>query len=83
MTKYSRKHVSKLENKQNDEQTISVTVNIESNHLNTSLDLLQQSIINQINIILNSYKEIEKKKKEKPVESVIKKKKKTFDAGYV
>lgn len=77
MTKFTRKSKIELEQLGNDEETIAVTITIDSNHVNNNLDHLMMSLTNTVTS-LNNYKvqDKEKKKAKKP-------KKKQFGGNYV
>ena len=77
MTKYTRKSKIELEQQANDEETITVTITIDSNHINSNLDNLLLSLTN-VASTLNNYKvKVEEKKQSK------KPKKKQFGGNFV
>ena len=65
MTKFTRKSKIELEQQANNEETITVTVTIDSNHINCNLDNLLLSLTNLAST-LNNYKiKVEEKKQPK------------------
>ena len=77
MTKFTRKSKVELEQLANKEETIAITITIDSNHINSNLDNLLLSLTN-VASTLNNYKiKIEEKKQPK------KPKKKQFGGNFV
>ena len=65
MTKFTRKSKVELEQLANNEETIAITININSNHINSNLDNLLLSLTNLAST-LNNYKiKVEEKKQPK------------------
>jgi hypothetical protein len=77
MTKFTRKSKVELEQLANNEETIAITITIDSNHINSNLDNLLLSLTN-VASTLNNYKiKVEEKKQPK------KPKKKQFGGNFV
>jgi hypothetical protein len=80
MTKFTRKFKVELEQLANNEETIAITITIDSNHINSNLDNFLMSLTN-VASNFNNYKiKVEEKKEKKEPK---KPKKKQFGGNFV
>jgi len=77
MTKFTRKSKVELEQLANKEETIAITITIDSNHINSNLDNLLLSLTNVASTLNNYTIKVEEKKQPK------KPKKKQFGGNFV
>lgn len=76
MPKFTRKSKIELEQQSNSEDKISISVTIDSNHINSDLDRLLLSLTNLASTLQNYKVKVEEPKKAK-------KQKKQFSGNYV
>ena len=77
MTIFTRKSKVEMQQIANEDESVNVTICIESNHVNSNLDSLMLALTNNVTSLSNY------KPKEKETKKVKKSKKKDFGGNYV